>query len=59
MNNMKHFLNIFITAMIGSFAVGIAYVQFYQPKMMWGILYLPWFILAIAWGIKINNDYEN
>ena len=54
---MKDFLNIFITIMLVGFVVGITYVQYCQPKMAWGILYLPWFVLAIAWGVKINKDY--
>ena len=55
---MKDFLNIFITVIITGFAIGISYMQYTQPKMFWGFLYLPWLILAIAWGNKINKDYE-
>jgi hypothetical protein len=54
---MKDFLNIFITIILVGFVVGITYLQYHQPEMVWFILYIPWLALAIAWGIKINKDY--
>jgi hypothetical protein len=56
---MKDFLNIFIVIMLVGFVVGISYMQYTQPQSHFGILYLPWFILAISWGVKINKDYRD
>ena len=53
---MKDFLNILIVLILTAFAIGISYMQFIQLKSFWGVLYIPWFILAILWGIKMNND---
>lgn len=58
MNNMKDFFNIFIVIILTGFAIGISYMQYTQVDRLWGLLYLPWIIIAIAWGIKINNDYK-
>ena len=55
---MKDFLNIFIIIILVGFAIGISYMQYIQRPSFWCILFLPWIGFAIAWGIKINKDYE-
>lgn len=55
---MKHFFNIFIIIILVGFAIGISCMQYNQKEALWGILFLPWIGFAIAWGIKINNDYK-
>ena len=55
---MKDFFNIFITIILVGFAIGISYMQYNQTESPWSLLFLPWIIFALAWGIKINQDYE-
>lgn len=56
--NMKDFINILVTFIITGFTVGLTYVQMVQSGTLWGILYLPLFVIMIAWGIKLDKDYK-
>jgi len=56
---MKDFINFFLIIILAGFAVGIAYMIRTSPdsKNVWGVLYIPLFILMIMLGIKLREDY--
>lgn len=55
---MKHILNLLIFLALVFFAIGIASLQKAEPDSVWFLAYIPWIILAILWGFKINEDYK-
>lgn len=56
---MKHILNLLIFLALVFFAIGIASLQKAEPDSAWFFAFIPWFILAILWGVKINGDYKD
>lgn len=55
---MKDFLNVLIVLILTGLTLAIGIAQFYQPKQLWGMLFLPMIALFILWGAKICDDYD-
>lgn len=56
---MKHIINLLITLILTGFAVGIAWLSWNDTVELniWGVLYIPWFVLTILWGDHITKTY--
>ena len=57
---MKHIINLLITLILTGFAVGIAWLASNDTvgSNIWGVLYIPLFVLTIFWGNHITKTYE-
>ncbi len=54
---MKDFINVLLILILTLLAILVGYVQYLQPNSIWGLAYLPWFVLALMLGFKLENDY--
>lgn len=57
---MKHLLNLIILCFLIVSAFGIAYLTrtTTDPRSAWPVAYLPWTVLSILYGFKIDKDYK-
>lgn len=56
---MKHVINILVILLLTGFAIGIAYLVKTETSEhnAWAFLYVPWCIMALLWGCKLDRDY--
>lgn len=56
---MRNFLIGFITVAIALLWIIPVVAAYVLNQNGWGVLYIPIFIVTIAWGITINDKWDN